>query len=48
MDLLSSILDSMDKPPTADEKQKELRRSKCGFFLKIKKSVFQPFVFLFV
>lgn len=28
MDLLGSILSSMDKPPTANEKQKELMKSK--------------------
>lgn len=31
MDLLGSILSSMDTPPTANEKQKELMKSKYFF-----------------
>lgn len=34
MDLLGSILDSMDGPPQIDEKQKEQKRSKLNFFFK--------------
>lgn len=32
MDLLGSILNSMDKPPGANEKQKEMIKSECFRF----------------